>query len=67
MDDAEDQQLRKEMVVSQKEVGGSAQDLSNEKRAPGCLGYFGGLCMDYTLPSYIGILINMNPFFQDPF
>ena len=36
MDDAEDQQLRKEMVVSQKEVGGSAQDLSNEKRAPGC-------------------------------
>ena len=28
--------------------------VSNEKRAPGCLGYIG----DEILPSYIGIIIN---------
>ena len=34
--------------------------MSNEKRAPGCLGYIG----DEKLPSYIGIIINHN---KDPY
>ena len=33
---------------------GRFNDLSNEKRAPGCLGYIG----DAILPSYVGIMLN---------
>ena len=41
-------------------TGGEAEaDLSNEKRAPGWLGYIG----DEKLPSYIGIIINH---YKDP-
>ena len=34
--------------------------MSNEKRAPGCLGYIG----DEKLPNYIGIMINQ---YKDPY
>ena len=44
------------MSQSELEDGNSTGDLqmSNEKRAPGCLGYIG----DDILPSYIGIIIS---------
>ncbi len=34
--------------------------MSNEQRAPGCLGYIG----DEILPSYVGIIINH---YKDPY
>ncbi len=34
--------------------------MSNEKRAPGCLGYL----RDEILPSYIGVIINQ---YEDPY
>ena len=42
------------------EVGQKRMPLSNEKRAPGWLGFIG----DENLPSYIGILINH---YKDPY
>ena len=36
--------------------------LSNEKRAPGCLGYTG----DEILPSYVGILKSHYKYYKDP-
>ncbi len=38
----------------EKGIGESRKLLSNEKRAPGCLGYIG----DEFLPSYIGIIMD---------
>ena len=41
-------------------LGQDLNHLSNEKRAPGCLGYL----RDDELPSYIGIIINH---YKDPY